>query len=94
MTTAPAAAAATKPAVAQYETSDIYFAAFLYALGYSLSGTKKFEEKGKEKTRFVFDMPAEDVQVRKSAFFGGTGQVVALQYSNAFRSLKSLCFVS
>lgn len=76
-----------------YETSDIYFAAFLNALGHGLKTTNRYEEKGKEKTKFVFELPESQVEKLKASFFGGTGEVKALTYMHSLRSLKSLCFI-
>lgn len=76
-----------------YETSDIYFAAYMNALGHQLSGTKKVEDSGKMKTVFVFELPDDEIESLKTGFFGGLGEVKALQYMYALRSLKSLCFI-
>jgi len=76
-----------------YETSDIYFGAYINALGNILKGTAKCTERGKEKTIFIFELTDEEWDGLKNNFFGGDGEVKALAYMHCLRSLKSLCFV-
>ena len=75
------------------KTSDIYYAAYVSALGVPLQCTEKDKSSGKEKTIFVFDVSEDEEQKYKADFFGGTGDIKALQYMYALRSLKSLCFM-
>ena len=75
------------------KTSDIYYAAYVSALGVPLQCTEKVKDGNKEKTIFVFETSDEEEQKYKSDFFGGTGDIKALQYMYALRSLKSLCFM-
>jgi hypothetical protein len=75
------------------KTSDIYYAAYVSALGIPMQCTEKVKDGNKEKTIFCYDVPEEDEKKYKSDFFGGTGDVKALQYMYALRSLKSLCFM-
>ena len=75
------------------KTSDIYYAAYISALGVSMQHTEKVKDGNKEKTIFCFEVTEEEEQKMKSDFFGGTGDIKALQYMYALRSLKSLCFM-
>ena len=72
------------------KTSDLYFAAFLQAVGCKIVGT----EKDGPKNIFVF----EDDQNRtnlKELYFNedASSAVPALRFANNIRSLKTRCYV-
>lgn len=78
--------------IAEYRSSDIYFCAYICALGNQLKRTE-VEDENKKKVIFVFDIPKKDLQGLKTSFFGGAGQVNAQKFVQALRSLKSICFI-
>lgn len=78
-----------------YKTSDIYFSAYLMALDFKLSMTEeeKDEITGKRKLYFIFELPKIQQARIKADYFGGSGTVKALKYAQAFKSLKSMCYI-
>lgn len=82
-----------EPAVAEFRTSDIYFAGYIIASGEKMTKADKEKDGRKIKTIFVFSLPESRVSDLKSGFFGGAGMVNATQYMFALKNLKSLCFV-
>jgi hypothetical protein len=76
-----------------YRTSDIYFAAYLCALDFSLVTTETEKAiNGSKKIVFVFEMRDEHLRSAKTQFFGGNGTVKARKFVDNIRSLKSMCF--
>lgn len=75
-----------------YRTSDIYFSAYLQSMGIDLIGTESEESYGKNKVKFVFNVPEGDIQRLKTSFFAGTGTVKAMHFVNNLKALKSMCF--
>jgi len=73
---------------AEFRTSDLYFAAYLQVAGVPMARTEK---NGSGKLTFVFDVSIANINELKHAWFNNTGKVAALPYSNAIKSLKSIC---
>jgi len=71
----------------QYRTSDLYFAAFLKTAGVILIDAVK--EEGR--TQFVFEK-SDSIPDLKRGFFNRSAKVVALDYADDIRSLKSMTF--
>ena len=76
-----------------YRTSDIYFSAFLMALGVSLKAAeKKPGNNGGQRVIFVLELNEEsDLKRFKSAYFGNTGTVKARRFVDEIRALKQMC---
>lgn len=72
-----------------FKTSDIYFGAYLSAIGAPLRTT---EREGRT-VFFVFD-DCTDIEDLRLAWLSGNGQVSALTYANSLKSLKQLCFAN
>ena len=75
-----------------YSSSDLYFAAYLCALDYTLKATEKKVNPsgGMAKVHFVFELDAVDLARLKVDYFGGAGEVKAKRYVDSLRSLKSM----
>jgi hypothetical protein len=77
-----------------YRTSDIYFAAFLCSLDFTLEATENGKAgDGSRKVIFVFKIQSAHVNRVKATYFGGTATVNARKFVDNIRSLKSMCFV-
>jgi len=72
-----------------YRTSDLYFAAFLKTAGVPLVDAVK--EGGR--TYFIFER-SDTIPDLKRGFFNRSAKVVALDYADDVRSLKSMTFTS
>lgn len=73
-----------------YETSDLYFAAFLKVSCVPFKGVDRGHED-KRKTVFVFESPEKTViEDLKAAYFLDTAKVSPLSYAQAVRQMKSL----
>ena len=72
-------------------TSDLAFASYLSALGIKMVSTERDKEKP-TKMIWVFDIEDGSLQRLRTGFYGGTGQVVALKYSDAIKHLKSMVY--
>jgi len=72
----------------EYRTSDLYFAAYLRTAGVSLTRT----DKEGRRVFFVFCDQGEIDDLKKQ-YFNRTAQVVALNYADEVRSLKSMLFL-
>lgn len=72
----------------EFETSDIYLAAYL-----RLSGCK-LERRRKQGTRvlFVFTNPGGSVKEMREAYFSGAAQVGANKFAQEIKNFKELCF--
>lgn len=73
----------------KYKTSDLYFAAYLKVAGVELLGT---EREGR-KVVFLF-RKTDSIQDLKRAYFNRSSKVVALNYVDEIRSMKSLTFMA
>lgn len=71
------------------QTPDINLAAYVIAHGHPIV---KGERQGK-KVFFCFNVPNADWQKHQTDFFGSKGKVVALDFVNALRALKSLVHI-
>ena len=72
-----------------YQTTDIFFASFLIASGYST--LKDIWDNGSGRKTFVFEpAPTQEVIL---GFYSGTESVAALRLFEAFQSLKSATYV-
>jgi hypothetical protein len=72
----------------EFETHDIYLAAYL-----NLAGCK-LERKRKEGRRvfFVFTNPAGSIQELRDAYYSGTATVPAFKYAQGIIGMKQMCF--
>ena len=79
--------------VFEYRTSDIYFSAYLQAIGIPMVRTEtEKNDSGRPKKVFIFGTNSKaETEKMKTDFFSRRGKVVAAEYANALRSLKSLC---
>lgn len=75
--------------VAEFHTSDLYFAAYLQTAGVELKRTDRHADSGK--VFFVFDNIVSNVDELKAAWFNNTGKVAANPYAHNLKTLKSLC---
>lgn len=73
----------------KYKTSDLYFAAYLKVAGVELLGT---EREGR-KVVFLF-RKTDSIQDLKRGYFNRSSKVVALNYVDEIRSMKSLTFMA
>lgn len=73
-----------------YRTRDLYYAAFLVTCKVTL---KRTEEEGK-RIVFVFEPldGQQNIGELEMAWFGRSGQVVAPDYADNLRNLKTLCY--
>lgn len=71
----------------EYRTPDLYFAAYLQTAGVELKGTARENNR----VYFIFDTSISNIDELKTAWFNNTGKVPAQPYSNAVKSLKSMC---
>lgn len=78
-------AARKKTITPDYETTDLYFAAFLQVRGVRLLRTTRTAGR----MTFVFS-GSDDIQTMKEDWFGMTGTVPALPYANSLKNLKHL----
>ena len=72
----------------EFETHDIYLAAYLKVSGCTLVRRRKQANR----VYFVFVNPAGSILDLREAFFSGQGKVSAHQYSMEIVSVKQLCF--
>ena len=70
----------------EFQTSDLYLAAYCQALGFELL---RLDRRGHQGV-FVFDLEDESESTIKSDFHSGKGTVSALEYANACKALKAL----
>lgn len=75
----------------EFRTSDLYFAAYLQVAGVTMVRT---DRNGTGKVSFIFDTSVSNIDELKNAWFNHTGRVPALPYSNAIKSLKSICHMA
>ena len=71
-----------------FETHDIYLAAYLKVSGCMLARRRKQANR----VYFVFTNPAGSIKDLREAFFSGQGKVSAHQYAMEIVSVKQLCF--
>lgn len=73
----------------KYETTDIFFASFLIASGYST--LKDILDNGAGRKTFIFEpAPSQEVIL---GFYNGSETVSAIRLFEAFQSLKSATYV-
>lgn len=72
----------------EYETHDIYLAAYLMICGCTLLRQRR---QGPRKY-FIFTNPAGSVKEMREAYYSGTGTVKAHQYAQQVIAVKQLCF--
>jgi hypothetical protein len=75
----------------EFRTSDLYFAAYLQVAGARMIKT---DRNDRNKVTFVFDSSVTNIEELKTAWFNRTGRVEALPFSDAVKSLKSICHMS
>lgn len=73
----------------EYKTSDLYFSAYLKVAGVELLGTERQDRK----VIFIF-RKIETIKELKREYFNRTAKVVALNYVDEIRSMKSLTYMS
>jgi len=73
----------------EYRTSDIYFAAYLRVAGVPLLRTER--DPNTRRMFFVLE-EAEGFQDLKAQYFSRTAKVVALNYVDEIRNLKTLLY--
>ena len=72
----------------EYETDDIYLAAYLQIAGCVMERRRKIGNK----IMFVFSNKAGPVKDLREAYFSNKGTVLAYQYSQQVKAFKQLCF--
>jgi hypothetical protein len=72
----------------EYETHDIYLAAYLMLAGCVL----KRERKVNARKYFIFTNPAGSMSELRSAYYNGTGTVKAHDFTQKIIAMKNLCF--
>jgi hypothetical protein len=75
----------------EVRTCDLYFAAYLQVAGAPLV---RHEREQGGKVFFIFDGSVANIEELKTAWFNHTGKVPALPFSNAIKSLKSVCHMT
>lgn len=73
----------------QYETSDLYYAAYLRVAGVTYSGTRREGNR----VFFLFE-PSNSLKDLKDAYFNRTGKVSALTFADEVKAMKSLTHMS
>ena len=71
----------------RYETTDLYFAAYLQVAGATMESTAKHGTR----VSFVFSSDVVNIKELRSAWYNHTGKVPALAYANTIKNLKHLC---
>lgn len=72
----------------EFETNDIYLAAFL-----KISGCQMIRRRRQiNRIYFVFVNPAGSIQELRMAFFSGQAKVPAYQYSQDIIAFKQMCY--
>jgi len=71
----------------RYETTDLYFAAYLQVAGAAMHGTAKHGTR----VSFVFNSDVVNIDELRTAWFNRSGRVSALDYANTIKNLKHLC---
>jgi hypothetical protein len=69
-----------------FRTSDLYFAAYLKAIGLEFKDHVRLDGE----VYFIFEF-RDDIQDLRKSFFNRQGKVSALDYADELRALKSLC---
>ena len=72
----------------EFETHDIYLAAYLM-----ISGCKMVRRRKQgNRVYFVFVNPAGSIKDLREAYFSGQSKVAAHQYSQTIIAVKNLCY--
>lgn len=76
-------------------TFDIYFAAYVMALGHEMTSADKINDvdRGRQKNYFVFNVSVDEFNNLKQTYFNETGMVSAIKHMSCFRNLKNMCFL-
>lgn len=72
-----------------FRTKDLYFAAYLKAIGIPFLKSAKVGRK----TYFVFENP-DNMRDLRNDYFRGAAEVPALAFSNEIKNLKTLCHMN
>lgn len=72
----------------EYETHDIYLAAYLKLAGCE----QRRRRKQGHRYFFVFSNPGGSIKDLREAYFSGSGVVSASKYADEIRRFKELCF--
>jgi hypothetical protein len=75
--------------ISLYRTSDLYFASFLKTKGAVLQGTEKEDFK----ITFIFEDDGS-IKELKREYFNRQGHIIALDFVDEIRSMKSLTYMS
>lgn len=70
-----------------YQTTDLYFAAYLQVAGATMQRTSKHGTR----ISFVFNCDVVNIEELRTAWFNQSGKVPALLYANTIKNLKHLC---
>jgi hypothetical protein len=70
-----------------FRTSDLYFAAYLQTAGVEMVG----QDREGNRVFFLFDTSIANIDELKTGWFNGSSKIAAQPYSNAIKSLKSIC---
>lgn len=73
----------------EFETHDIYLAAYLSEAGCEL----KRRRKQGTRVHFAFTNVTGSVKELREAFFSGKGMVSAAKYADAIRKFKEMCYL-
>ena len=73
----------------KYKTSDLYFAAYLKVAGIELLGTERIGRK----VVFIF-RKTDSISDLKRGYFNRSAKVLALNYVDEIRSMKSLTYMT
>jgi hypothetical protein len=72
----------------QYQTRDLYYAAYLCVAGVPLQDTVKKNGPGGPAVFFIFE-DGENIKELKQQFFNRKAKVSALQYADEIRNMKN-----
>lgn len=72
----------------EYNTTDLYFAAYLQAASVPMIRT---DRRGNGRLVFVFDSTMSNIEELKTAWFNQSGKVSAQIYASAIKNLKHIC---
>lgn len=73
----------------QYETHDIYLAAYLKLVGCVLVNRYK---QGSRRWIFVFESPDNDIKLLRASYYSGSQKVIAKDFAREIQDFKQLCF--
>jgi hypothetical protein len=72
----------------EYETDDIYLAAYFMICGCVMERRKKLGNK----VLFIFTNPGGSIKDLREAYYSGKAKVSAIQFQHQIVSCKKMCF--